>query len=157
MCGHNGEFDDPMTGKCVICADDPSPKEEYVGWGTPEHKVQKFGNKTRWRADANVGLRKIEKLISLSRSLISELTELGFGPIHVFVVGQAGCTFEVAGEEFSFTCDGELTALGVGRNISQGAAGANIKLRNAKGFSVSGIAKTIKGHLESLARVKAAS
>lgn len=27
MCGHNGEFDDPMTGKCVICADDPSPTE----------------------------------------------------------------------------------------------------------------------------------
>lgn len=142
MCKHNGEFDDPMTGKCVICADDPSPKEEYVGRGTPEHKVQKFGNKTRWRADANVGLRKIDKLISLSRSLISELTELGIGPINVTGVDQARVLLEVKGAEFFFTEEGDLTARGHSRLLWE-----------AKGFSVGTIARAIKGHLERSTKV----
>lgn len=145
MCKHNGEFDDPMTGKCVICADDPIPKEEYVGRGTPEHKVQKFGNKTRWRADANVGLRKIDKLISLSRSLISELTELGIGPINVGLVSQTTCTLDVAGNQFFFTQDGGLTAVG-----------CRVLIKDAKGFSVGTMARAIKSHLE-LTEVKIAS
>lgn len=149
MCKHNGEFDDPMTGKCVICADDPIPKEEYVGRGTPEHKVQKFGNKTRWRADANVGLRKIDKLISLSRSLISELTELGIGPINVGLVSQATCTLDVSGTQCSFTPDGNLTVV---------VWGCDVRLiENAKSFSVGVMAKMIKAHLEKSTKVKIAS
>lgn len=149
MCKHNGEFSDPLTGKCVICADDPSPKEEYVGRGTPEHKVQKFGNKTRWRADANVGLRKIDKLISLSRSLISELTELGIGPINVGLVSQTTCTLDVAGTQCSFTSDGNLTVV---------VWGCDVRLiENAKSFSVGTMARAIKAHLEKSTKVKIAS
>lgn len=143
MCKHNGEFSDPLSGNCVICADDPSPKEEYVGRGTPEHKVQKFGNKTRWRADANVGLRKIDKLISLSRSLISELTELGIGPVDVRSVDQAACFFDVAGNQFLFTHDGGLTAVG-----------CRVLIKDAKGFSVGTMARAVKAHLGRTAKAE---
>ena len=143
MCKHDGEFDDLITGQCVICATDPTPKEEYVGRGTPEHKVQKFGNKTRWRADANIGLRKIEKMISLSRSLIAELTEIGVGPINVRSVDQAACFFDVAGNQFFFTQDGGLTA-----------GGCRVLIKDAKEFSVGAMARAVKAYLGRTAKAE---
>lgn len=139
MCKHNGEFDDPMTGKCVICAGDPGPEKDHAKRGKLEYNTQ-FRNKTRWRADANIDLRKIEKVISLCRSLISELTEIGIGPVNVRSVDQAACFFDAAGSQFFFTQDGGLVAVG-----------CRALIKTAKGFSVGTMAKAVKSHLEGIA------
>lgn len=142
MCGHNGEFDDPMTGKCVICAGDPGPEKDHAKRGKLEYNTQ-FRNKTRWRADANIDLRKIEKVISLCRSLISELTEIGVGPVNVKLVDQAVCFFDVAGNQFFFTHDGGLTAVG-----------CRALIKDAKGFSVGTMARAVKAHLGRIAKTE---
>lgn len=141
MCRHNGEFDDPMTGQCVICAGDPV-SEEYTKRGKTEYSAQSR-NKTRWRADANIDLRKIEKVISLCRSLISELTEIGVGPVNVRLVDQAACFFDVAGNQFFFTHDGGLTAVG-----------CRVLIKDAKGFSVGTMARAVKAHLGRIAKAE---
>lgn len=141
MCKHNGEFDDPMTGKCVICASAPV-SEEHTKRGKTEYSAQSR-NRTRWRADANIDLRKIEKVISLCRSLVAELTELGVGPVNVRLVDQAACFFDAAGNQFFFTQDGGLTAVG-----------CRALIKDAKGFSVGTMARAVKTHLGRTAKAE---